>query len=361
MDSSPLVSVVIVNYNYDNFVGAAIQSALSQDYEHSEVIVVDDASTDQSREIIESFGSAVRTCYHDVNRGHAAAMNTGFLAAKGRIICFLDSDDSYYRFALRRFVGAYRQGVAQIQGRLDIIDASGTITGMHPQREQPLDEGDVTQKLLAYNRYNNTITSGLAFAKSALDSIMPIPELEFRRAGDGYLSATAPFYGIVSVINSSVGAYRRHPSNHSSFKQSLIEGAAWRIEHNVHRKRVIDHHAKRTGRRSEFGSLFNDPLYLEDYLILNLHNASPSTSKHVSRRRLFIRANASLVSLRLPAIQLLSTRLFWAAMAFLPKRTALKLVVWKNYPQQRPRSIDMAAKMLRSLVRLSTAVSHPSK
>src|SRR5690606_10573340 len=72
----PLVSVIVPNYNYARFLGAAIESALAQTYEPIEVIVVDDGSTDDSRHVIAGFGNRVRALFQE-NRGQAGANLAG--------------------------------------------------------------------------------------------------------------------------------------------------------------------------------------------------------------------------------------------------------------------------------------------
>ena len=89
-DSKPLVSIVIDNFNYGRFLGAAIDSALAQTYPHVELIVVDDGSTDDSREVISSYGDRVSAVFKP-NGGHASAFNAGFRASHGCIVMFLDA------------------------------------------------------------------------------------------------------------------------------------------------------------------------------------------------------------------------------------------------------------------------------
>ena len=72
------VSIVITNYNYGRFLRRSIDSALQQTHLDKEVIVVDDASSDGSHVIIESYGEAIKPIIKSVNAGQAAAFNTGF-------------------------------------------------------------------------------------------------------------------------------------------------------------------------------------------------------------------------------------------------------------------------------------------
>jgi hypothetical protein len=88
----PLVSVVVPTYDRAALVGEAIASALAQDIDDLEVVVVDDGSTDGTREVVSRFDSRVRYL-RQRNRGAAAARNLGVAAARGRYVAFLDSDD----------------------------------------------------------------------------------------------------------------------------------------------------------------------------------------------------------------------------------------------------------------------------
>ncbi len=87
-----LVSVIIPNYNYANYVCEAIDSALNQTYENIEVIVVDDGSTDGSREVLESYGDKITTIFND-NAGVSVARNNGVKSSGGKYVAFLDADD----------------------------------------------------------------------------------------------------------------------------------------------------------------------------------------------------------------------------------------------------------------------------
>jgi glycosyltransferase involved in cell wall biosynthesis len=88
----PLVSVIIPTYNRGWIVKEAIDSVLGQDFSDYELIVVDDGSDDNTREILGAYGKAV-TVLQQPNRGVSAARNRGIAAAAGGLIAFLDSDD----------------------------------------------------------------------------------------------------------------------------------------------------------------------------------------------------------------------------------------------------------------------------
>jgi glycosyltransferase involved in cell wall biosynthesis len=83
--SLPLVSIIINNYNYEHYLAHAINSALQQSFSEVEIIVVDDGSTDQSRDVICSFGDAIKPIFKS-NGGQASTLNAGFKQACGEIV-----------------------------------------------------------------------------------------------------------------------------------------------------------------------------------------------------------------------------------------------------------------------------------
>jgi len=96
MSENPRVSVIIPTYNGAHLIGRAIQSVLNQTYQDFEIIVVDDASTDNTEELVKSFNDGrIQYNRHEKTKGAAAARNTGIKFARGDYIAFQDSDDEW--------------------------------------------------------------------------------------------------------------------------------------------------------------------------------------------------------------------------------------------------------------------------
>jgi glycosyltransferase involved in cell wall biosynthesis len=209
----PLVSIVIDNYNYARFLPEAIESALAQTYPDTEVIVVDDGSTDDSREIIASYGSRVRPVLK-TNGGQASAFNAGFAASRGDVVLFLDSDDTLFPEAVENVVGRFDgRDVTKVHWQLLVVDEAGRPTG---QRKPPAPppEGDFREQVLERGPTSCTSppTSGNAWARWFLQRVMPVPEdsAYYRVCADEYLYTLAPVLGRVRAIPEPQGLYRVH-------------------------------------------------------------------------------------------------------------------------------------------------------
>lgn len=212
METQLLVSIIINNYNYDRFLTEAIDSALNQTYPHVEVIVVDDGSTDTSRDIIARYGDRIIPILQP-NGKQAAAFNSGFARSKGDIIIFLDSDDYLMPNAVEKIVMVWKPTLSKVHYRLEVVDTYGKPMGYtFPQGTQPLSTGDVWKTLLNVGGYVRVPTSGNALNRNALSSLFPIAD-EYKLTADDYLSVLVPFYGEVKAIEEPLGAYRIHSNN----------------------------------------------------------------------------------------------------------------------------------------------------
>jgi glycosyltransferase involved in cell wall biosynthesis len=219
--SPPLVSIIIDNFNYGRFLHAAIDSALAQTYTPVEVVAVDDGSTDNSCEIISSYGDRVSAVFKP-NGGHASAFNAGFRASHGSIVMFLDADDMLLPNAVEEVVRAWHPGLAKAQFVLAHIDDGGrALGGTVPYLPAQMPDGDIRGSILNAGGYIGVPTSGNAFARTVLDRLMPLPESNWRQAADTSLEIIAPFLGDVVSIRKTLGCYRIHESNHGMLGDDL--------------------------------------------------------------------------------------------------------------------------------------------
>jgi len=106
--SKPLVSVVIPTYNRAEWIGGAVESVLSQEFQNYELIVVDDGSTDETPKVLERYSDRIRMI-RQANCGVSAARNTGVASSNGDFIAFLDSDDLWLPGKLSRQVVFFQQ------------------------------------------------------------------------------------------------------------------------------------------------------------------------------------------------------------------------------------------------------------
>ena len=109
----PRVSVIMAAYNGEEYIAQALGSILNQTYKDFEIVIVDDGSTDKTKEIVSSFmnnaSSNIRYVYQD-NGGQSSARNRGIREAKGEFVAFLDQDDLWMPEFLERVVGKIDEG-----------------------------------------------------------------------------------------------------------------------------------------------------------------------------------------------------------------------------------------------------------
>lgn len=98
------VSVIMATYNRGNSIKRAIDSALNQSFKNFELIIVDDGSSDNTKEIVNNINDDRVSYYYKENGGQSSARNYGIKKAKGKYIMFLDDDDEYVEDALERIL-----------------------------------------------------------------------------------------------------------------------------------------------------------------------------------------------------------------------------------------------------------------
>ena len=219
MKDRPLVSIIINNFNYANFLTEAIESALKQDYKNVEVILVDDGSTDGSRQIIESYGDRLISVFKE-NGGQASAFNAGFAVSKGEIICFLDSDDVFVPEKSERIVQIFEDSpdVDWCFHAVTLVDKNtGRFLGVSEERGTR--ECDF-RSAMKQGRLSFLAppTSGLCFRRSLMKQILPMTE-NLRRGADRYLVAIAPALSKGIYLDRSLTIQGIHQDNGNTLQE----------------------------------------------------------------------------------------------------------------------------------------------
>jgi cellulose synthase/poly-beta-1,6-N-acetylglucosamine synthase-like glycosyltransferase len=143
----PLVSVIIPTYNRGWIVKEAIDSVLDQDFSDYELIVVDDGSDDNTREILGAYGTAI-TVLQQPNRGVSAARNRGIAAAAGELIAFLDSDDLWLPGKLKTQVKFFEENADAVVNQTQEIWIRNGIR-VNPKKRHHKFSGMIFERSLA--------------------------------------------------------------------------------------------------------------------------------------------------------------------------------------------------------------------
>lgn len=135
--ADPLVSIITPSFNQAEFLEATILSVLNQDYPQIEYIIIDGGSTDGSVEIIQRYADRLAGWVSEPDRGQTDAINKGFARARGDILAWINSDDTYEPHAIAE-AAAYLQthpDVGLVYGDARLIDAAGNELGRFPARQ----------------------------------------------------------------------------------------------------------------------------------------------------------------------------------------------------------------------------------
>lgn len=211
------ISVLINNYNYQDYVVDSINSVLNQSYPVDEIIVVDDKSTDDSVEILQDkFGNheVVKLVLKDKNEGQLSSFNEGFLASKGDIICFLDADDLYKENYIAEIVKFYKDNP-----KCDFLFCSAEIFGNIEKiagcYENNRDLGYSKIATLYKKVWIGSRTSTLSMRRNVLEKFLPIPYVEdWRvRADDCIIFGTSVVGARKFYLAQPLVRYRAHGNN----------------------------------------------------------------------------------------------------------------------------------------------------
>jgi glycosyltransferase involved in cell wall biosynthesis len=267
----PAVSILITCFNYEAFVGRAIESALDQTYAPSQVIVSDDASTDNSCAVVETYvqrDPRVRLL-RNAHGGMAANVNAAYRASSGDIICLLDADDTFMPNKLEEVVRAFQQNPRAGFGvhRASMVDHEGKQRGTYPLLSS-LPNGDCSRII-----YENSgilmglpPTTNLSLRREVADRIFPIPA-QYTGYAEQTVHRLAPLMTELSAVDTPLAHWRQHGKN----DQNATRISARRLEREL---KIMD-------------SLWLEQKSYLDSIDPQLGGDFP----HISRAPLYLRAN----------------------------------------------------------------------
>jgi glycosyltransferase involved in cell wall biosynthesis len=242
---TPLVSVLMANYNYGRYIREAIDSVIAQTYQNFELIVCDDGSTDDSRDVVGGYVQSDRRIklFCQENGGMSSAQNTAYFKSLGQIVCLLDADDRFMPEKLEKLVRAFRSrpNGGCLSHQMFRTDSSGRRLGVSPGFVQPPDgwygpfvvrNGDLPPGM--------AFGSGICLRREICERIFPLPE-RFRGNTDGVIMASAPLMTVLIGLSVPLTEYRCHGANDwNSFRVSLesldreleVGRALWELRRN---------------------------------------------------------------------------------------------------------------------------------
>jgi glycosyltransferase involved in cell wall biosynthesis len=328
----PTVSVLITCFNYGAYVGQAIDSALQQTYAPTEIIVSDDASQDNSCEVVESYvarNPRIRLL-RNPHGGMAANLNSAYRNCSGDIICLLDADDTFLPGKIEAVVKAFQshpQAGFAIH-RASLVDNQKRQRGMYPLLSA-LPTGDCAQ-----TTYDNAgilmglpPTTNLALRREIAEEIFPIP-VEYTGYAEQMIHRLAPLMTELCAVDEPLARWRLHGHN----DQNSTRITARRLDRELkimdslwlEQKRYLEGIDAALAR--SFPSVEHNALYLKmNYIRHRLNNDPATRQAYDDLCRYGLRTNSRMdqfwrFSNRLPrplfhrAVDLLLTQSVWKQM-----------------------------------------------
>ncbi|MBE7446933.1 MAG: glycosyltransferase [Planctomycetia bacterium] len=254
-DTTPLVSVILPTYNCANFLPASIGSILSQTYHSYEIIVIDDGSTDNTKEVLVPFIQRITYINLEQNKGLPAARNVGIRSAQGKYIAFIDADDLWMPEKLQtdiEYFGKYPDA-GMVYSLHTNIDAEGCVLDGALKKRLPA--GNIFNQL--FSEQNFIIASSVIVRKEVFETTGLFDEQLFN-CQDWDMWLRIAFYFKVAGINKPLVKYRHNPHSLSKNRDSVLKYQKLVIDktyntfkakgnglcEKAYKKRLASHYAK---------------------------------------------------------------------------------------------------------------------
>ncbi len=209
MSELPKVSVIIPLYNRGQFIAQTVQSVLDQTYPNIDLIIVDDGSADNSREVLQQFADKIKLLEHPgrVNKGQSAAINLGIQSSESKYVAILDSDDLFApeKIALQVDYLEKNQDVGLVYGNGCAIDEHGK--KLYPIYEDGHQENSDPERILMDCYFllpNNSLVR-----RKVLEKVGGFDEA-LRSAQDHDMAIRVAEVTKLAYIDKELFYYRRH-------------------------------------------------------------------------------------------------------------------------------------------------------
>ncbi|MEO6379685.1 MAG: glycosyltransferase family A protein [Caulobacteraceae bacterium] len=220
------IAAVIVNYNYKNFVGDAIDSVLAQTAPFDQIIVVNDGSTDASMDVINAYADRVQVV-DKPNGGQLSACIAGMHAAATDYVFFLDADDYVSASFNETVAPALKSGPVKVQVQMIGVDgAKNLLDSVFPTYPPGYDSKKMILDNVITGFYICPPTSGNVYRKDILVG-MELSRISPKEFIDGQPALAMPYHGEIISLNEPLSYYRIHGSNHSQWEKpdlKLLQG-----------------------------------------------------------------------------------------------------------------------------------------
>jgi len=237
MTDTPFFSIILPTYNRGPLLSKSISSVLSQKFTDFELIVVDDGSTDNTREVVQSFSDPRIHYYYKENEERNFARNFGISMAKGKYVCFLDSDDYYLPNRLEKAFSVIRDTNAlflHLGYRLEDVDGNVIQTVDNLPSE-------ITDLLLHHNVLS---ADGVVVHYELLNSVKFIKSKEFLVGEDHLLWVQLHARSNLTIVNDVTAVMTEH------------------AERSLH---IIDSEKYAAGLNDMVNHLKQDPVFFQYY------------------------------------------------------------------------------------------------
>lgn len=186
-----MISVIIPSYNHENYIKDAIDSILNQTFQDFEIIIIDDGSSDNTKNVLGKYDDSRITLICQENQGAHNAINRGLMLSKGTFISILNSDDffekKYFESAVRYLEN--NQDVDFISSDINIVDENSNKLGVKKSwyNMLPWEVSNPEKSMLSYNSYVKSLvvsnfistTTNMFFRRTILDSVGLMRNLRF--------------------------------------------------------------------------------------------------------------------------------------------------------------------------------------